>query len=73
MGIFGRALGASRRYDGPMGKSDRALLIGALGLITPFIPQLVAYWPWLFMPGAALTVLTCRNRLAGTLQELRAK
>ena len=25
-------VGASRRYDGPMGKSDRAFVFGALGL-----------------------------------------
>ena len=28
----GPAVGASRRYDGPMGKSDRAFVFGALGL-----------------------------------------
>ncbi len=32
-GVLGRTIGASRRYDGPMGKSDRALVFGALGLI----------------------------------------
>jgi len=31
-GVLGIAVGASRRYDGPMGKSDRALVFGALGL-----------------------------------------
>jgi CDP-diacylglycerol--glycerol-3-phosphate 3-phosphatidyltransferase len=72
-GLLGRALGAARRYDGPMGKSDRALFIGALGLLTPLFSQLIDYWPWVFVLGAALAVLTCRNRLTGTLQELRAK
>ena len=28
----GPMVGASRRYDGPMGKSDRAFVFGALGL-----------------------------------------
>jgi len=32
-GVLSQALGASRRYDGPMGKSDRALLFGALALL----------------------------------------
>jgi len=32
-GVLGPALGGSRRYDGPMGKSDRALLVGLLGLL----------------------------------------
>lgn len=32
-GVIGASLGASRRYDGPMGKSDRAFVFGALGLL----------------------------------------
>ena len=32
-GLAAVAVGASRRYDGPMGKSDRALVFGALGLV----------------------------------------
>lgn len=32
-GVLSQALGAGRRYDGPMGKSDRALLFGALALL----------------------------------------
>ncbi len=31
-GVLNQALGGSRRYDGPMGKSDRAFVVGALGL-----------------------------------------
>ena len=31
-GVLAAQSGASRRYDGPMGKSDRALVFGALGL-----------------------------------------
>ena len=32
-GVLGLMVGASRRYDGPMGKSDRAFAIGVLGLL----------------------------------------
>ncbi|MBN6152604.1 CDP-alcohol phosphatidyltransferase family protein [Xanthomonas sp. AmX2] len=32
-GVLGLMVGASRRYDGPMGKSDRAFAIGLLGLL----------------------------------------
>jgi CDP-diacylglycerol--glycerol-3-phosphate 3-phosphatidyltransferase len=35
-GLIGQALGGQRRYDGPMGKSDRALLIGVLCLLIGF-------------------------------------
>jgi CDP-diacylglycerol---glycerol-3-phosphate 3-phosphatidyltransferase len=31
-GVLGPTIGASRRYDGPMGKSDRAVVFGALAL-----------------------------------------
>lgn len=32
-GVVVQTLGASRRYDGPMGKSDRAFVFGAVGLL----------------------------------------
>jgi len=32
-GILGAVVGSERRYDGPMGKSDRAFVIGALALL----------------------------------------
>ena len=32
MGVIAIQIGASRRYDGPMGKSDRAFALGALAL-----------------------------------------
>src|SRR5689334_5871872 len=44
-GVLGVALGSTRRYEGPMGKSDRAFLVGALGLVTFFVPRAFAIWP----------------------------
>ena len=32
-GVMGKVLGGERRYEGPMGKSDRALLIGIYGIL----------------------------------------
>jgi len=32
-GLAGCAIGGGRRYDGPMGKSDRAFVFGAIGLL----------------------------------------
>ena len=32
-GALGPMVGAPRRYDGPMGKSDRAFVFGALALV----------------------------------------
>ena len=33
VGILGQVIGKTRRYDGPMGKSDRAFVFGLLGLL----------------------------------------
>jgi len=71
-GVLGRALGASRHYEGPMGKSDRALIIGALGLLTFTAPRVMQWWPWVFSVAALLTVVTCWNRSAKALKELRS-
>lgn len=35
-GVLGAVIGASRRYDGPMGKSDRAFIFGVLALLVLF-------------------------------------
>ncbi len=68
-GVLAQALGAPRRYDGPMGKSDRALLLGALGLVTAFAPGLLRWWPAVLWLAAALTLPTCVNRLGAALRE----
>jgi len=62
-GVLGAALNAGRRYEGPMGKSDRAFLAGALALITFAIPEALLWWPWIFSAASGLAVLTCWNRI----------
>jgi CDP-diacylglycerol--glycerol-3-phosphate 3-phosphatidyltransferase len=69
-GVLGQALGGTRRYDGPMGKSDRALVVGAYALALAFHAPAAAAAPWLFDALAALALLTCWNRLTRTLAEL---
>lgn len=68
-GVMGPLVGASRRYDGPFGKSDRALATGALGLwVGAALPMPAALF-WI-MPGfAALLVLTTINRIRAGLRE----
>jgi phosphatidylglycerophosphate synthase len=70
-GLLGQALGAQRHYEGPMGKSDRAFFVGALGLVTAVAPRLFNFWPLLFTAATVLTVPTCWNRLHRALVELR--
>jgi CDP-diacylglycerol--glycerol-3-phosphate 3-phosphatidyltransferase len=70
-GIIGTQIGASRRYDGPMGKSDRALVFGALGLLLrlnlPIVP-VVRYVLWFML---VLLLLTIINRARGALAEVQ--
>lgn len=71
-GVIGAQIGASRRYDGPMGKSDRAFVFGALGLLLglnlPIVP-IVLYVLWFVLVSLLLTIM---NRARGALAELRS-
>ena len=62
VGLLGHVTGAGRRYDGPLGKSDRALVFGALGLALGVGVPLA---PWFNALSGALCLLlavTCLNR-----------
>lgn len=70
-GVLGFMIGAGRRYEGPLGKSDRAIVFGALGLWVGLSAEIPA-WAWLVMPlFSLLLVATTLNRLRGALKEAR--
>jgi CDP-diacylglycerol--glycerol-3-phosphate 3-phosphatidyltransferase len=72
-GALGPTVGASRRYDGPLGKSDRAFVFGALGLYVALGGPLPGWTAWL-MPAAALLVAwTIANRVRRALAEVGSK
>jgi CDP-diacylglycerol--glycerol-3-phosphate 3-phosphatidyltransferase len=68
-GVLGVMVGASRRYDGPMGKSDRALCFGVLGagVASGLLP--LAWLDPLLVLLALLLVLTIVNRVRQGLAE----
>jgi CDP-diacylglycerol--glycerol-3-phosphate 3-phosphatidyltransferase len=68
-GALGPTVGASRRYDGPMGKSDRALVFGALGLWVGLGGALPGWTVWIMVALALLLGLTVANRVRGGLAE----
>lgn len=74
-GVVGVQVGASRRYDG-FGKSDRAFLIGALGLAAGFgwhPPALFAALVWLAVALSVLAIVTrARRALAQVSPEAAA-
>lgn len=69
-GALGPMVGSSRRYEGPLGKSDRAFWLGALGLAVGL--GLAPHWA-LDALFPALTLLLCAtivNRVRHGLAEL---
>jgi len=66
-GALGPTIGAQRRYDGPMGKSDRALVFGALALWVSLGMSLPAWVAWLMPMLALLVLLTTANRVRRAL------
>jgi CDP-diacylglycerol--glycerol-3-phosphate 3-phosphatidyltransferase len=68
-GVLGPSVGASRRYDGPLGKSDRALLFGALGLWVGLRLPLPDAAAWLMVGVAVLLAFTVVNRVRQGLAE----
>jgi CDP-diacylglycerol---glycerol-3-phosphate 3-phosphatidyltransferase len=70
-GVLGPTVGASRRYDGPMGKSDRAFVFGALATWLGLAGTLPAWAGWSMPLVAALLALTIINRVRCGLAEAR--
>lgn len=68
-GVIGLMVGASRRYDGPFGKSDRAFVIGALALALGLGLPVQGWQTWVFPCMAALCALTIVKRVRQGLQE----
>ena len=70
-GVVSVQIGASRRYDGPMGKSDRAVVFGAVGLLLGAgVPPGI----WLHTVIGVMVVLLCvtiARRIQHALEELQ--
>ena len=62
--------GASRRYDGPMGKSDRAFVFGTLGLVVGIGVPVSVWLNWVWAGMVLLIAITIVNRVQKGLAEL---
>jgi CDP-diacylglycerol---glycerol-3-phosphate 3-phosphatidyltransferase len=71
-GVIGVQIGASRRYDGPFGKSDRAFVFGLLGLLLGLGVKLERLIPYVLEAMTLLLVVTIWNRARHALREVRA-
>jgi CDP-diacylglycerol--glycerol-3-phosphate 3-phosphatidyltransferase len=71
-GVVAIQVGAERRYDGPMGKSDRAFAFGLLAVLVAveLIPTL--WLTWAIGLIALLTAWTIANRVRAGLRQVAA-
>ncbi len=69
-GLVGLQLGGGRRYDGPMGKSDRALVFGAIGLLLGLGLEPGLWLDALLSIVVLLLVVTVVNRARRALAEV---
>jgi CDP-diacylglycerol--glycerol-3-phosphate 3-phosphatidyltransferase len=62
-GMLGPVIGGSRRVDGPMGKADRGIALGILGLCICCGRLLPSEAAWVLLPFGSLLAITTANRL----------
>lgn len=68
-GLIGKAIGKERRYDGPMGKSDRALVLGIYGLAVFFGADISGISKYIFGTIILLLAISTYIRLKKSLNE----
>ncbi len=66
-GLIGKVIANDRRYDGPMGKSDRALLLGVYGILALLHISIVAFSGYIFGVLCLLLLLSSVTRLRKAL------
>ncbi|WP_293796563.1 CDP-alcohol phosphatidyltransferase family protein [uncultured Pantoea sp.] len=67
-GVMCQTLNGIRSYRGPLGKSDRAFIFGALGLVIALWPQSVGYADAVFVLAALLLCWTSLNRCRNAME-----
>lgn len=72
-GLIGPLAGASRRYDGTLGKSDRAFAAGAIALWAGLGLGFGGVASWLWLALSLLSLYTIANRVRRGVAEARAR
>jgi CDP-diacylglycerol--glycerol-3-phosphate 3-phosphatidyltransferase len=70
-GVVGVMAGASRRYDGPMGKSDRAFVFALLAIWVATTTALPEWTSWIMWTIALAATSTIVNRIRSGLREAK--
>ena len=67
-GIMGKVISGERRYDGPMGKSDRAFVMGIYGILSVCHVQLGGSSVWVFLAIVLLLIISTTTRVMKTIK-----
>ena len=70
IGVIATQIGASRRYDGPMGKSDRAFFFGLVALLYGLEANITEFGNWALIAVTILLIVTVFNRAYQALKEV---
>ena len=67
-GLMAKVISGERRYDGPMGKSDRAFLIGVICIVYYFTNSLDPYMNYIIGGSSILMIFSSYVRLTKSIQ-----
>jgi CDP-diacylglycerol--glycerol-3-phosphate 3-phosphatidyltransferase len=71
-GVTVRVIGSSRRYDGPMGKSDRAFIVGFISFLIFVHLNIIPYLHFVFYICSILMLINIYNRITNGLKEVKS-
>jgi len=69
-GLLGKIISGKRRYDGPMGKSDRAFIMGIYGILSFVTVDFKAYSLWIFLTIILLLTVSTTIRINKALKAI---
>lgn len=70
-GVLGSVIGGSRRYDGPMGKSDRALVFGIIALLFSVGITISSWGNWVLSVVILCILINIIQRVRKALKEVQ--
>ncbi|WP_199195160.1 CDP-alcohol phosphatidyltransferase family protein [Mammaliicoccus sciuri] len=71
-GVTVQVIGSSRRYDGPMGKSDRAFIVGFISFLIFVYLNIIPYLHFVFYICSILMLINIYNRIINGLKEVKS-
>ncbi len=68
-GLLAKSISGIRRYDGPMGKSDRAFFVGIICIVLYFTNTILVYLNYIFLFAIILMIISSFLRLTKSLKD----